>query len=378
MASSITRGRSGSQPRRVLQHRGGATTLAVDRMKKLLLPALVLLPLVLAGCLELDGQEVTIRYDAEADRIDVLLVYRGLFAEGGQGSSSDPLDKAMKDLADARETGEFVFWNNWPLSVDLSRDIKPPMKALADHVDVENGDLFTDPQGVLCAYQFVRIRDAKAFVQKVNLLLEVALQTGFSGEGLRGSEGRHTLDDDTRELVRDFLRSGEKLFVLEPGRVELRLPFSQQDHAWVKAQLEDHFMDNMPREIVRRRSVAERRAAGGAVADTTASEATVNVPGEALRADIARAPSFRFFWDNDLSILRELELTTIGIGVAGQEQLRVDRAMGGLYHDALLKKLRADGVEIEDGLPDQELTRRFEQFRGREANLPPKVAALRG
>jgi hypothetical protein len=341
-----------------------------------LLSACLALLLPLAGCLEFDAQEVTVRYDAEADRIDALIVYRGLFAEGGNGSSEKPIDKALKDLAEARETGEFTFWNNWPLSVDLTADRPAPVMALMQHVDVENGALFTDPQGVLCAYQFVRIRDAKAFLQKVNVLFEIALQAGLNTKfDVRGPD--HQVDDDTKDFVREFLRSGQKLLLLEPGRMELRLPCSDRDHRWLKDQIEQHFLDNMPREIVRSSGVLARRAAGGEVTDTSIADAVVQIQGDQLRGDVQHAASFRFFWDNDLSIVREQELTRFGIGVAGAEQLRVKKAPYGLYHDLLLKTLRERGEAIEDGLPDQELARRFVQFRDRDAALPPKLAALR-
>jgi hypothetical protein len=345
-------------------------------MRTTLLAVCLALLLPLAGCLEFDAQEVTLRYDVAADRIDALIVYRGLFAEGGGGSSQTPLDKALKDLDEARQTGEFVFWNNWPLSVDLTRKRPAPVMALMQHVDVENGALFTDPRGVLCAWQFVRIRDAKSFLQKVNTLFELTLQVALTGP-LDGSGPDHRADDDTREFVREFLRSGEKLLVLEPGRIEVRLPCSDRDHRWLKSQLEDHFLDNMPREIVRGTGVAARRAAGGEVTDTTIADAVVHIQGDHLRGDVQRAPSFRFFWDNDLSIVREQELTRIGLGVAGADQIRVQKASEGLYHELLLKTLRERGETIEAGLPDQELARRFEQFRSRDAVLPPKLAALR-
>ena len=73
---------------------------------------------------------------------------------------------------------------------------------------------------------------------------------------MRGISGKHLLDDDTQDLVREFLRGGEKMFVLEPGRIELRLPFSAKDHQWLKQQIEEHFFDNMPREVLRREVVA--------------------------------------------------------------------------------------------------------------------------
>lgn len=345
-------------------------------MQKCLFVGCLALLLSLGGCLEFDAQEVTVRYDAAADRIDALIVYRGLFAEGG-GSSDKPIEKALQDLAEARASGEFTFWNNWPLSVDLTAE-RPaaPIKALMQHVDVENGALFTDPQGILCAYQFVRIRDAKSFLQKVNTLFEVALQAGLVTRfDMYGPD--HQADDDTRDFVREFLRSGEKLLVLEPGRVEVRLPCSERDHRWFKAQIEEHLLNNMPREVARRSGIAARRAAGGEVTDTTVAEAAVQIQGDQLREDLKRSPSYRFVWDNEVSFVREPELTRLGIGVAGADELRIRKASEGLYHDLLLKTLRERGEAIEDGLPDQELARRFEQFRDRDAKLPAKLAALR-
>ena len=102
------------------------------------------------------------------------------------------------------------------------------------------------------------------------------------------------------------------------------------------------------------------------------------IEGSALRKEIARAPTFRFFWDNDISIERTLEVTTIGLGVAGAEEIQVKKASAGLYHDAFLMKLRADKFQIEDGLPAQELFRRFNEFQARDAKLPQKLAAKRG
>ncbi|MCB9879274.1 MAG: hypothetical protein H6835_16890 [Planctomycetes bacterium] len=341
-----------------------------------LLPLLLLLLAALPGCLEFDGQEVTLRYDAANDRIDAMFVYRGLFAESGNGSSDRPLDKALKDLDKAFARGEFAFWCNWPLRVDPSADLTGPRQALLAHVLVENGGLFTDPTGVLCAYQFVRIERAKAFVQSLNTMLELALKAATVTDiGL--FDGKHQLDDDTEELLTDFLRSRGKLLELEQGRITLRLPFSAKDHAWFKAGIEDHFLDNMPGELIRRRATAARRKNGQDVTDTSAAEASVSIDGPELREAITQAPSYRFFWDNEISIVRELELTTLGIGVAGADELRVVKRPDGFYHDALLQKLRERGDEIEDGVPDQELTRRFAEFLTRDARLPTELAAKR-
>jgi hypothetical protein len=341
-------------------------------MKKTL-AALLFVLFALTGCLEFDAQDVTIRYDEAKDRIDIELVYRGLYAEGG---NDDPLGKAVKDLAAARDRGEVAFWCNWPFSFDLTRDYAAPVKAMLAHVDVENGSLFTDPQGVLCGQQFVRIRDAKAFVQKLNTLLDLFVQQQLLG-GTNGHGGKHMWDADTKDLVREFGRAGEKLLVVEPGRLEVRLPMSAKDHAWLRTQIEAHFLDNMPREVVRSLGVAARRAGGGDVVDTSVADSSVTVPGEQLRNELRRSASYRFFWDNELTLLREPELSRLSFGVRGEKELRIVKSTDGLYHPLLLNKLRETGETIEDGLPDQELARRFEAFGKREAVLPPKVAALR-
>lgn len=345
-------------------------------MKKTVV-ALLFVLLTLAGCLEFDAQDITIHYDEAADRIDIQVVYRGLYAEGSDDNPDDTIGKAVKDLAAARDNGEVAFWCNWPFSFDLASEHPAPVKAMLAHIDVESGALFTDPQGVLCGQQFVRIREAKAFVQKLNTLLELWVQSQLLG-GTSGRGGKHAWDADTRDLVREFQRSGEKMLVVEPGRIEFRLPLSPKDHAWFRQQMEMLFLDNMPREIVRRIGVAERRANGGRVHETHVADAAVTVPGEQLRDQISRSASYRFFWDNELSFVREPELTRFSFGVRGDQDLRIVKASDGLYHPALMQKLREDGEKIEDGLPEQELQRRYEGFRKRDAVLPPKVAAQRG
>lgn len=329
----------------------------------------------LAGCLEFDAQEVTLRHDAAQDRIDAMFVYRGLFAESGQGNPQGNLEKVLKDLDDALQTGEFAFWCNWPLKCDLTVNLDPVRAALAEHVEVENGGLFTDPKGVLCGYQFVRVNRAAAFLQKVNTLLEVGVQAGL----LRGFDGYgpdHRVDRDTADLVREFLRSGEKILVVEGGRIELRLPCSEQDNRWIKGQVETHFLNNAPAEMVRAQWWAQQQARGESPDSSVALDG-IDIPGGALQARVRNSASFRFFWDNDISLERRPELTVIGIGVRGTDELRVLKAPDGAYSDRLLQALRERGDTIEDGVPDQELQRRFAAFRERAAALPPKLAELR-
>ncbi len=337
---------------------------------------LALLFLLLGGCLEFDAQDVTVVYDAKADRIDIHLVYRGLFVESGSGSTDRPMEKALEDLAKVRDRGVFYFWCNYPFSFDLAGKLKGPVQALANHVDVENGALFTDEKGVLCGHQFVRIREARAFAQKLNTILELGAQVAMS-EPIREGGTVRSFDDDTKEALREFLRSGSRLLQIEPGRIEVRLPCSAADHAWLKQRLEQYFLENAPREMVRRVAVDERRAADGDRMDTTADPNKVAIEGAKVKDAVHDAASLRFFWDNDWSFVREEDLTRVALGVKGADRLVVRKAGDGLYHDALLTALRAKGEAIEEKIGAAELERRFAAFRGRDAVLPPALAAVR-
>lgn len=342
------------------------------RHRSLLLCVLFLL----GGCLEFDSQEITLVYDAKADRIDAHFVYRGLFVESGSGSTDDPMAKALEDLAKVRDRGTFYFWCNWPFSVDLTGKLALPIQGLAAHVEVENGGLFTDASGVLCAHQFVRVREAKAFVQKLNTLLELAVQANASGP-IDSHGPDHLLDEDTQDLLREFFRSGSRMLLVEPGRIELRLPCSATDHTWLRRELELTFLDSAPREMLRRTAVGKRRADGGSALDTTVDAKTITIDGPDVPEAMQKAASFRFFWDNEWSMVREQDLTRIAIGVKGAERLVVRKASEGLYHDGLLAALRQKGEAIEEKVGDEQLEQRFAQFRARDAVLPPRLATLR-
>ncbi|MFO1077189.1 MAG: hypothetical protein U1E73_05630 [Planctomycetota bacterium] len=333
--------------------------------------AIFLCLFVFGGCLEFDAQDITMRYDPKADRIDMLVVYRGLFVEHGSGATDDPYKNAFADLDKVLERGNSYFWCNWPFVIDLVK-AGTPGAALTPYVDVENGGLFTDPKGVLCGYQFVRIRDVKEFLGKLNTMLELAMQAAVVG-GVRGQK----LDSDTRELVTEFLRSGEKMLRVEEGRIELRVPCSPKDFRTLLGQVESYTLSNMPDDILRTAATARRRAGGGEPADTSLQGVEVALGQAELRESLGKAAGWRFFWDNEFTIERGEELQVIGLGSKGSKELVVKKSSDGFYCDNLLVKLRERGDKIEDGMPDQELTRRFEAFRGRDAVLPPDLKALR-
>ncbi|MCR9247700.1 MAG: hypothetical protein NXI31_21955 [bacterium] len=331
-----------------------------------LLPLLICL--TLASCLEFDAQHVTMRYDAENDRIDFLVVYEGLFYE--TGSDGGDVKKALEEYDEVMARGQCYFWSNWPLKVDV---VKPPKQtaALAKHVSVENGKLFTDPTGQLNGYQFVRINDATEFVAKLNTMLELLIQ----GAMLTGYDG-HKFDRDTKELVREFLRDKQKMVRLEAGRIELHLPLSKRDFKMALREFGKYFANNAAGEMARRVAVETRRAKNeGIASDTSASD--VLVADHQLKDAMLGSPTFRFFWDNEIEIRRSEELQMIAVGAEGNRDLTVERASNGFYCDNFKKALEERGDKIEQSVPMQEIERRFEDFCKREPVLPIELAKIR-
>lgn len=333
-----------------------------------------LLLFLLSSCLEFDAQEITFRYDPEHDRIDALVVYRGLYAEGGYGSDK-PMEKALAQLDAARTDGVFAFWCHWPFKVDPVHD-SGPGTALLPHYQVESGGLFTDEKGVLCGYQFVRIQQAKAFLQKIETMLEVAVQAGLASPA-NGYGGPHKFDSDTKDLLREFLRAGEKMLVVDRGRIELRFPCTRRDHRWLKSQMAEEFLDRVPDAIVQQLAIEKFRAGGGDPTNDAPSRDGIVFDGALLKERLRSTPGFRLFWDNDFAFDRREDLTTFALGERGAEELVFRKAAEGKYHDGLLTALRERGEKIEQDLPDQELQRRFVAFRGRECVLPEGYAASR-
>jgi hypothetical protein len=334
-----------------------------------------LLLLLGSACLEVDGQDLVLRVDPANDRIDVLLVHRGLFAAARSGVDGEPLPRALRDLDAVADTGRLVLWHDRLLSLDPSAEHAPAIAALLAHVDVENGGLFTDPHGVLCAYQFVRVRDARRCLEALDALLARAL-TDAMRDGLDLGDGRHRFDDDSRQLLAERLRDGERLLRVEPGRLELRLPLSPRDHAWAKAQLAKLLLRQLPYDLVARHALASGDAAprSAAACEPLAGH---TLPAAMLPELLAQAASLRFFVANDVAVVRSPGHTSLVLGSGEAGDMVLHKPPHGVHDEALATALRTRGTAIEAGVPDGELRRRFAAFGEREAVLPPALAARR-
>lgn len=333
----------------------------MNRLSPILYPLLLLLP----SCLEFDAQEIILHHDADKDQIDCVLIYRGLHADHNlRRADHERVESALKEYESVQETGKFFLWSNWPAGFNLTRAKQSPLAPLAEHIDIENGVLFTDPKGVLCGYQFLRIREASAFLNKANQLLKVALE-GLLLTGIQSTELQHRFDAETRDVVREFLRSDEALLTLDGNRLAAHLPFSRADLQVLIGAFEKEMLTTFQREL-----------AATAAAEAYTDEA---IPADAMGPmhALSRSPSFRFFWDNPLSIERRPELLTIALGTRDATPLHLRKSPDGEYDTLLLEAMREQGTKIEDGIPLAEIERRLDDFRGRDAVLPPSLAAQR-
>lgn len=346
-------------------------------MPAMLRALLLLLCLSLPACLEFDAQEITLHYDVQKDQFDMLLVYRGVYS-----TAADPTQD-LDQLERVQQDGEFAFWSNWPLKPDLTKasNLEQPF---ADHCDVENGGFFTTPKGELCAFQFVRVRDVKGFLKKLNTAIGLVIQTQVLDQPL-GSD-KHKLDDDTVDLLQDVVRGRLPMVQVQGGAIVVTVPCSEPDHFWMMGQLADDLLDQIGSELGGRlwrmqqpqpAGANEAGGHGGEAPDQTSPDTMITIARKQLQEAMVKAAETRLLFENPITLQRTEEQTVVTLGYTFKNENVLQKAHDGRYRPNLEPLLKAQKIAIETGVPDQELARRFEKFHGREAVLPAKLAELR-
>ena len=323
--------------------------------RRLLLPLLLLLAVLLPGCLEFDSQDVFLHYDPAQDQLDLLFVYRGLHADT-KGDQTRRIEEAVEHLEEAQQSGAFAFWSNYPWRLRPRHD-RTHMQLLLPHLQVENGPLFKDADGRLCGYQLVRFSKVKKLLDKVNTVLSLMLETRVLTKGDWPLLPDHEVDDESRDRITDFLRGRGQVLRLRDACLELQLPLSEPDSRWLREQVARSLLRDLLNELDRAK----------------ASEPNAEVR---LFEQIARTPTFQLLASQDVSWVREAGMTRLQLGVPGQPQQTLRSAAKGSYDPALLKALEARKVAIGPELTEAELLKRFGEFHGRAAVLPPELAAM--
>jgi hypothetical protein len=145
----------------------------VDRrrwLRRWLAPLLLAVaPAITSGCLDFDEEEVHVAYDAEHDRLDAQLVYRGLYSASmaphrwlrysAQPEDCVGTEKQLDQLLSGRPIFALFYAESMSDLVELRESEDPQVAALAKLVAVDRGELFKSEDGRICAWQHLRVRN---------------------------------------------------------------------------------------------------------------------------------------------------------------------------------------------------------------------------
>jgi hypothetical protein len=195
------------------------------RSGRIMAGLLALTLMLLTGCdLEFPEQEVILLHDTKADRLDFLLVYRGVTA-----SSDDRRDVADAVSAATRILGgrrEFMLLD-WPLHWDLDGKDKDVPQWLRKNVKLERVDTFVDAKGRLCAYQLFTMSKVSEGLRLLNEAIAASILEAHQ-------KGKLEKGVDVLGLVElygflDQAAAGLPFLRLEKGRLMVDVPMPSQE-----------------------------------------------------------------------------------------------------------------------------------------------------
>jgi hypothetical protein len=251
--------------------------------------ALLALLLSLAGCVEFVEQTILVRYDKATDTIRGRLIYVGLYAGGDEDKD---VAEALEQLQEAAETKtQFYVLDNWPLGADLAppkegKKDSPGNALLRPYTTLRNGTFFLDPQGRLCAWQDIEIKDATKFLAAANRFFTAAVLIGEADVYKDASP-------DTTDRLRKALAKGHEWVTLDESGLHASLPVAAEDAVRLKRGLLD--------EIVR---LAQKRLERRNAQNEGAAEPDDEAPNDALETLLRVLTANRLAFGHDETGLR--------------------------------------------------------------------------
>lgn len=300
---------------------------------------LVLLPLLLlAGCLEIEAMEITVVADPAHDRLDVMIVSRGIFSSETEDNAN--LQHDLEQLLKCRDVSalpipgigvaDFTKQDEREDDIDWQRSVL--------FLDIEPGAFFLDEQGRLSFYQFMRINRLAEFTA----LAAAEARAAWRQERAKASP-------QTRACIDAALRDGIEPLTIDGAGFIMRRPISLDEHrvaqtAWWRA-------------LVRGVERAVTEAEG------------------ASRSDATQRGWVQMMRDNDVAMVRRTGVTEYYIGTQGSERCEY-QVRGPAWRDNLLQKFAASEPpppKVSQALVDKQ----FAAFRERAARLPKAYLAAR-
>lgn len=281
------------------------------------------LVLVASGCVvRFDDQDLHWRYDVANDRMDLLVVYHGVWWDPSAGFEPESNEATARVFLDqvargARLLGLFgILWS-------LTADPADPASALVDaHTFARPARFFMDGSSRLSVWQCMRIERFGLFLEKVNQLLRQELAKPAKMAKFR--RDYQLTDERSGELLEQGLKQGWEFVRHQGSALVLRIPASADGHlALVRSQLQD---------LGRRRNRRER------------------------------AQQIELLSSLEMSIVRNGEETALVLGNPGSLEQAVHLVGDGQDQDNLAPLVLEKGIEIRTDVTDAWLQQRFEEF----------------
>ncbi|HET6204462.1 MAG TPA: hypothetical protein VFI25_16855 [Planctomycetota bacterium] len=329
-------------------------------MKHVLRLGAFLLPL-LPGCVGLvfDEQEIRLRFDPERDRLDALVVYRGLYVNEERSFLGDGPSLARKQLDRILEGHRSVALV-LPFFLDFDEKEEPGDETtarLAAHlkanVVVENGRFFRDTEGRVCWWQLARRGGFTELLDVANEGLRRVLSDEKNGRVFR--KGLRLTDEESGRLLRRALEAKEPFLLRRGSALAFRLPASLEGHRnMVRGLLED----------LREEAVKDAKERDAARKAEEAGEAPV-----ASRPSSRRLSEFefglRFFSGLELSLVRSGDWTELALGNPERVEQVLLAPRLGMYKENLAPLLAQREQAIHADVTDETILAEFRAFGAR-------------
>ena len=136
--------------------------------------------LALPGCVELGGQRLAWFHDSAKDEMQILIHYDGVH-DSGKGKHG----KDIEQIPEFVNNGDVMLWD-WPFVLEMDsareaaedKDTKPQERELAVallSIKVQPVGYYREPNGKIGAAQLITIPNAKAFVCKLNAMINAEI-----------------------------------------------------------------------------------------------------------------------------------------------------------------------------------------------------------
>ncbi len=245
-----------------------------------LLSALLLFVPLLTGCVELDGQRITLVHDPKSDALTLLIAYEGIHPSAG----GDAAEKARGQIVEFATSGSFMLLD-WYGRVDAARgrDLAergagPALGALTEalgaDVSVTTIGHYRDGGGRVSALQKVTLRKAGEFLEKADrALAERVVGIVTDPDRRKGFERKMPR---TLRLLAKEAKDGRRWLRLDGHSIVASLPFDPAEWRTLRADFIESICDEYAKAMTKEGgSLLPRWAVdlAGAVSETLDEEA---------------------------------------------------------------------------------------------------------